>query len=295
MQNDSRLTVGMVCCLILLLTLAVPASAADFLPTGVQSQLRDARMTPDLFRRLDAIGRDAQKHNIPVGQTLQRIWSDMDKPSIDAATRALKNHADIKKLLARHGLSAHQFVIGTLLLERSQFAAAGLIDKNRLDSGNLQFYNQHKEHADSVLAHINKASGVTAADNDPDAHDSTLKDLEELQKMDAQMLEECIEVSLVAGQAVYTFHMAYIATQHPELSGAGNIGSDDILGVSENLHDLLVDIPQRDLKGYVSTMSKEIEKQAYNRPIEYSPAYEQALAGYDAWGESHCSKEALSQ
>src|SRR5699024_9641164 len=117
MQNDSRFTVGLVCCLILLLTLVMPASAADFLPTSVQSQLRDARMTPDLFRRLDEIGRDAQKHNIPVGQTMQRIWSDTDKPTIDATTRALKDHADIKKLLARHGLSAHQFVIGTLLLE----------------------------------------------------------------------------------------------------------------------------------------------------------------------------------
>lgn len=275
-------------CLTLLLMLSLPASAGDFLPTGVQSQLTRAHLTPDLFRRLGEIGRDAQKHNIPIGKTLQQIWSDMDKPSIDAAAKALNKHDDMKNLLARHGLNARQFVIGMLLLERSQYAAAGLIDKSGLNTDNLQFYNQHKEHADNVLAQINKASG---AGNDSDSHDSTLKDLQELQKMDTEMLTECLKVELPMATVLATFSLISGPSQYP----GGQQPASNVKGLAKVPLDLAANVAQNDLKQALTDIGHGIESQAGKGTLDMTPQLTRGMQEYTTWVSAHCSKKALQK
>ncbi len=283
---------GTTCGLMLLLMVAMPAAAFELFDSSVQSQLTHSRMGLDLFHRLGAVGRDAKAEGIPIGKTFRQIWGAVDNPSIDAVAASLEDHAAIEKLLETHDLSAHDFVVGILALTRSQYAAAGLVDKQKLNPQNLQFYDQHKKQADEVLAWLMNAGSAAVADSRPDnsnPHDLTLEDL---QKMDKQMLGECTQVGIVVAMAVYNFHIAAIDSHYPE---AGSINGDDILGISKNLRDLAADVPQEDLKDSLSTMSEEIKRQAYSRPIQPSAAYLQAGDAYTAWMDNHCTKAALTK
>jgi hypothetical protein len=285
---------GTTCGLMLLLMVAMPAAAFELFDSSVQSQLTHSRMGLDLFHRLGAVGRDAKAEGIPIGKTFRQIWGSVDNPSIDAVAASLKDHAAIEKLLETHDLSAHDFVVGTLALTRSQYAAAGLVDKQKLNPQNLQFYDEHKKQADEALARLMNAGGAAVAGNPSDNSNSHDLTLEDLQKMDRQMLAECTKVGILVMQANVIFAAAYVGTHYPQMSGA-SISGDDMLTLSKNMEDLSANMPQRDLARYLSTMSEEIKRQAFSRPIEYSPAFEQALAGYTVWGESHCSKAALTK
>lgn len=159
-------------CYLMLLTVAVPATASELLDSGVQSQLTHAKMNSDLFHRISMVGRDAQAQGIPIGKTFQQIWGSLDKPSIDAVAASLEDHAAIENLLDKHDLSAQDFVIGMLVLERSQYAAAGLVDKQKLNPQNLQFYDQHKTQADKALAQLMNAGNAAVADNHADGSNS---------------------------------------------------------------------------------------------------------------------------
>jgi hypothetical protein len=280
-----------VCCL-MLLGAAQPATALEFLDKNIQSQLTHASMNGDFFQRIDAVSRDAQAQGIPVGKTFGQIWNALDTPSTEAVAASLENHTAIRNLLARHSLGAHDFVIGTLLLERSQYAAAGLIDKQKLNPQNLRFYDQHKAQADKTLARLMDAGAAKVADGHADDSNSHNLTLEDMRKMDKQMLAECTQVGIVVAEAVFNFGIAAMDSHYPE---AGSIDGDTILGISENLRDLAADVPQEDLKNYLSTMSTEIGRQAHIRPIQQSPAYLRAGDAYTAWMDSHCTKEALAR
>ncbi|GLQ88411.1 hypothetical protein GCM10007898_19800 [Dyella flagellata] len=136
----------------MLSTPAAGLAAQSHIPYALTPSDRTAvqhyTLTESVFQQLLATARDAKANQIPIDIVDRRAHS------LDETAAHLEQSASVRALLNRHGLSAHNFVLGEYALLSAEFAVkyAGQpsFDASMANQANIALYKRHEAELDAL-------------------------------------------------------------------------------------------------------------------------------------------------
>lgn len=110
--------------------------------------VRQYTLSEGTFEQLLATARDAKANRVPIDIV------DRHAHSLDETAAHLQQSAPVRALLGRHGLTAHDFVLGEYALLGAEFAVkyAGQpnFDASMANPANIALYKRHEAELDAL-------------------------------------------------------------------------------------------------------------------------------------------------
>lgn len=137
----------------LLLGCVAAVAAQSRIPSALtasdRATVRRYALSEAMFQRLLATARDAKMNKIPIDMV------DPSAHSLNDTAAHLQQSAGVRALLDRHGLSAHDFVLGEYALLGAEFAVkyAGRpsFDAGLANPANIALYKRHAAELDALV------------------------------------------------------------------------------------------------------------------------------------------------
>jgi hypothetical protein len=135
------------------------ATPAQALTASDQKEVQSFKLSDDFLDRYEAVTEELQSLDDEVEDDEAL---DSETATLDQLTGNIAASPDKSAILKRHGLSARQLVVGSLVLARAQMtdimqadpSQAQYVDKAKTPSdANMAFYRAHKAEIDKVLGY----------------------------------------------------------------------------------------------------------------------------------------------
>lgn len=149
-----RLVMVLGLCLALVLSPLAMAQGQMLTPAD-QVEIATFTLTTDVLQRMQAVTTE--------GKAMKTKHAALDMSKVhsldDMATQMVAVDPRIKPLLAKHGFTAHQFVVANLALINAVMAAnaqnnpemAGQGDKSTYNAANVAFYEAHRDAINTMM------------------------------------------------------------------------------------------------------------------------------------------------
>ena len=147
-------TVTVLCSLALAVMLLMPMAQASSLSKNDKAQIRNFTLSETFIHRVEAMVQDARDGTAPPPEL---DMSQVD--SLDELAQKLDSKPGMHELLAKHHLTAKEYVTGTLALASAMMVAQAsedpgqakyLQDKN-INAHNVAFYKAHRQEIDRFM------------------------------------------------------------------------------------------------------------------------------------------------
>lgn len=128
------------------------------------------------------------------------------------------------------------------------------------------------------------------ADEEDEDSDVSLDDLRKLASMDFSRVVECNEIAV--SMAPFTVIYPYVS-EWSRLEEAPPLSLDNASAMAEGMEGLAEVLHSQTPREVLLTLAREVRAQAGRKPMEFTPAMQQSIAGMTAWLKANCTEEAL--
>ncbi|SMF08770.1 hypothetical protein SAMN06265365_102155 [Tistlia consotensis] len=154
MRALERLT-ALAAALVMLAALALPAAAA--LSEQDQAAIRNYTLTTRYLSQVQALTRDAEAKGVKASLDADDFKKAKD---LDALAAQLDAKPGVHALMAAHGLTAREYLVGALALYGAGMVVkygddpqqGKYIDKSKANPKNVEFYKQHQKEIEAMMA-----------------------------------------------------------------------------------------------------------------------------------------------